>query len=102
MIDNSTEPKIHSSQTWAAPVVSVMIMGAFLLGLWLTFHTPGEATSTQIGMVEALKVLATLAAGYWLGSSSGSERKTDMIYRSTPAAAPPGTTTTTTTPDPVP
>jgi hypothetical protein len=103
MTDNSTEPKIRSGQTWAAPMVSLCVFAVFGYGMWLVFHPTGtEVTDTQRGIIEALKQLPIAVVMYWLGSSAGSERKTEMIFHSTPAAMPPGTTTTTIAPDPQP
>jgi hypothetical protein len=102
---DSNEPKIHSGQTWAAPVVSVIVLitfGSVMLLALMRAIPPENATALNV-LLGALATMATWIVAYWTGSSAGSERKTDMLYRSTPAAMPPGTTTTTTTaPDPQP
>ena len=69
-----------SSIAWGAPVVSVLVLATFGYGMWVVFHMPaGDASITQIGMVEALKVLATGVVGYWVGSSHSSQAKDAVI-----------------------
>jgi hypothetical protein len=103
---DSNEPKIHSSsQSWAAPIVSIIVLLTFqgVMLLALTRSLPAGSETLLNMMLGSLAAMTTSVVSYWLGSSAGSERKTDMLYRSTPAGTAPGTTTTTTAaPDPQP
>lgn len=79
--------KAGSAVAWGAPAVSVMVLAVFAAMSWQVFHmAPGEATVLQIGMVEILKAAAISVVGYWVGSSAGSDRKSDMLANSTPNA----------------
>jgi hypothetical protein len=40
-------------------------------------------------LLGTLAAMATSVVGYWVGSSAGSDRKTDLLYNSTPNASPP-------------
>ena len=61
--------KEFDKRFWGAAFVTVSVMslyGAVLLGL---------APKPEPDLAETLKALVTLAAGYWIGSSSGSASK---------------------------
>ena len=72
---------------WGSPVVSVIVLLAFgtLTGI-ITFHAVPEG-SQQIAniMLGSLGTMAANVVGYWVGSSVGSARKTDLLAKSVPA-----------------
>ncbi|HET8638262.1 MAG TPA: hypothetical protein VFL96_15535 [Acidobacteriaceae bacterium] len=73
-----------SKIAWGAPVVSVFVLSIFAVALWEVFRIPpGEASATQIGMVETLKVVSVAVVSYWVGSSRGSAVKDERIEKLT-------------------
>jgi hypothetical protein len=78
---------------WVAPVVSGLILILFGAMLLIVVISPPQGTSGGVDQL-ALMLLGTLAAmatqvaNYWLGSSSGSKHKTDLMAASR-AAIPP-------------
>lgn len=64
-----------------AILVSLFIMGTFGFVMTSVFlwGAPTGDNSIIIGLVELLKTLAILVAGYWVGSSAGSKRSADAI-----------------------
>lgn len=81
--------RANSPVAWGAPVVSVVVLLIFGYAFWTAFHTPpGEASPVQIGLTEILKAALISVVGYWVGSSAGSDRKTALLYHSSPAQPP--------------
>jgi hypothetical protein len=76
---------------WAAPVVSIVVLVTFGVVMWaaLTRALPAGSETILNMLLGTLAAMATSVVGYWVGSSAGSERKTDLLYNSTPTAAPP-------------
>ena len=83
--------KAGSLVQWAAPVVSVVVLATFGIVMWaaLTRALPAGSETILNMLLGTLAAMATSVVGYWVGSSAGSERKTDLLYHSTPAAASP-------------
>ena len=81
-----------SAVQWAAPVVSAIVLATFGIVMWaaLTRVLPAGSETILNMLLGTLAAMATSVVGYWVGSSAGSERKTDLLYRSSPAAAPTG------------
>ena len=79
-----------SAVQWAAPVVSAIVLATFGIVMWaaLTRVLPAGSETILNMLLGTLAAMATSVVGYWVGSSAGSERKTDLLYRSSPAAAP--------------
>ena len=66
---------------WGAPVVSVLVLAAFgamaMLVLWHGIPTGAEAVaSVMLGYVGGM---ATSVVAYWVGSSAGSARKSELL-----------------------
>ena len=76
----------HSSVQWGAPVVSAIVLLTFggVMLMALTRALPAGSEAIANVMLGSLSAMATAVVTYWVGSSSGSEAKTNMIYRSTP------------------
>jgi len=82
-----------SATQWAAPLISAVVLVTFGLVMWaaLTRALPTGSETILNMLLGTLAAMATSVVGYWVGSSAGSERKTDLLYHSTPAAAPQNT-----------
>ncbi len=78
----------HSGVQWGAPVVSLTVLATFGLTLYavLTRALPAGSDTIANVLLGSLSAMATAVVSYWVGSSSGSQQKTDLLYRSTPAA----------------
>lgn len=72
--------------TWAKPSVSVYAMTLFLVALAIAYYAKDQTSLSM--MMGATIAMAQQVVNYWMGSSSGSARKTEM------QAPPPGTVTT--------
>ncbi len=85
--------KAGSAVQWAAPTVSIVVLATFGVVMWaaLTRALPAGSETILNMLLGTLAAMATSVVGYWVGSSGGSERKTDLLYSSTPTAAPPPT-----------
>ncbi len=77
-----------SAVAWAPPIVSIVVLATFGLVMWaaLTRALPAGSETILNMLLGTLAAMATSVVGYWVGSSAGSERKTDLLYNSTPAA----------------
>jgi len=78
----------HSAVQWAAPIVSVTVLATFgtVMFLALTRALPAGSETLLNMLLGSLAAMATSVVSYWVGSSAGSAQKTEMLYRSTPAA----------------
>ena len=75
-----------SAVQWGAPIVSatvVLTFGAALYAVLTRALPPGSETIANV-MLGTLGAMTTAVVSYWVGSSSGSDTKTQMIYASTP------------------
>jgi hypothetical protein len=79
-----------SAVQWAPAVVSCVVLATFGVVMWaaLTRQLPAGSETILNMLLGTLAAMATSVVAYWVGSSSGSERKTDLLYHSTPAAPP--------------
>lgn len=77
-----------SKQAWGVSVVSVVVLLTFaVLSCLLLFRAVPEPSTGPLQIL--LGNLGTMAAGvvaFWIGSSAGSARKTEMLSQSVPAA----------------
>jgi len=74
--------KAGSSLAWGAPVISLVIVAAFGLMLFILLGTKGIPTENLTianVLLGTLAAMATQVANYWLGSSSGSKSKDGTI-----------------------
>jgi hypothetical protein len=77
-------PVAASVDRWGragALFVTVAIFALFAAGLYLSSAMP-NLPSPASNLLETVKALAMVAAGFWLGSSSGSAKKDDTIAAS--------------------
>jgi hypothetical protein len=81
----------RSAVQWSAPIVSIVVLATFGVVMWaaLTRSLPAGSETILNMLLGTLAAMATSVVGYWVGSSAGSERKTDLLYNSTPTSAPP-------------
>ncbi len=82
----------RSAVQWAAPVVSVVVLGTFGVVMWaaLTRSLPAGSETILNMLLGTLAAMATSVVAYWVGSSAGSATKTDMLFRSSPATGSQG------------
>jgi len=71
---------------FGALVVTVFIFALFGAGLYLAAKN-AALPPTASNLLETVKALAMVAAGYWLGSSNSSQKKDDTIAASSAALA---------------
>ena len=78
--------KLGSRIAWAPAVISVVVLLTFGVVMWaaLTRVLPAGSETILNMLLGTLAAMATSVVSYWVGSSSGSDRKTEMLYRSTP------------------
>lgn len=72
----------------AAPVVvTAIVLITFAVALWLVLTKALPQGSEQMAnlMLGFLGGMAVSAVNYWVGSSSGSAAKTELLYNSVPA-----------------
>jgi uncharacterized membrane protein len=62
---------------WGAPIVSVFALAIFLVAIVIAYFTKEQTLLTVL--LTAASVNATTVIGYWVGSSSGSAKKDDVI-----------------------
>jgi hypothetical protein len=82
-----------SGLSWGAPVVSVIVavgfFAAFAALMWVRAIEDAGVSAMVNMMVGGLVSALTTVLSYWLGSSAGSRRKTDMLAAGVKAAPEP-------------
>lgn len=81
--------KAGSRVQWAPAIVSVVVLATFALVMWAALTRqlpPGSETILNV-LMGMLGAGFTAVLNFWLGSSSDSHRKTDLLFQSSP---PPG------------
>jgi hypothetical protein len=99
---------MNTKDTWIRPIVSVIGLGIFIFAFVIAWLAKDD-TSLKMLMGGALAI-GMAVINYWLGSSSGSDRKTEMLAMSPPvpgmtmssSPSPPASTITVTAPAPMP
>ena len=86
MPDNALPNKVSE---WGIVVVSVLVLLIYLAALTFAYFSKNDTLLTTLLGVAATN--ATTAVGFWLGSSYGSAKKTNLLA-TTPVATPPATT----------
>lgn len=73
--------KAGSAISWGAPIVSVVLLLMFgaVLALVLLRGLPEGVRDIALVLLGTLGTMATQVPNYWLGSSAGSSRKTDLL-----------------------
>lgn len=81
--------KTKSSAVWGAPVVSLVIVGAFVTLCFVILNKSIPEGSDAIAnvLMGSMAAMATQVANYWLGSSVGSADKTAALANSMPIPA---------------
>jgi len=94
--------QLGSSLAWGAPVISLIVVIAFFTVLMvIALHgIPAGAETILNVMLGFLGSAFGAVVGYWVGSSSGSAQKTEVLgnLAAQPKAVPPSTSITTTLP----
>lgn len=92
----STSTLPASVAAWGAPAVSVLAFVAFLATLTLAYFAKNDTLFTTL--CGAAAAMAGTATQFWLGSSSGSQKKdatiatqSQQLAASTPVVTIPGT-----------
>lgn len=78
--------KAGSAVQWAPVLVSILVLGTFGLVMYVALSQslpPGSETILNM-LLGTLAAMATSVVGYWVGSSAGSARKTDLLAQSSP------------------
>ena len=82
--------KMGSPIAWAAPTVSVVVTAGFFAVTAIVAFAPVTADAGRAAMLNQLIGALTLAFGsvisYWLGSSAGSARKTELLNQASVAS----------------
>jgi hypothetical protein len=75
-----------SKVAWAPAVVSFVVLLTFGIVMWgaLTRTMPSGSETILNMLLGTLAAMATAVVSYWVGSSSDSVQKTDMLFRSAP------------------
>ena len=74
----TTPPPTFASKAaeWGAVAVSIIVLLIFVVALGIALLTKDPSLQILLGMAGAN---AGTAVGYWLGSSAGSQKKTDIM-----------------------
>lgn len=86
----SSAPSQPAEPVWAKPGVSVYAMTIFLVAFGVAYMSKDSSSLTM--MMGATIAMAQQVVNYWMGSSSGSSKKTDVIAASQPPVKPVGGT----------
>ena len=75
-----------TKRDWTPAVLTGVIMGGFfyVLHYLVTSKVPQESRDIVLQMIETLKNVVIMCVGYYFGTTAGSEKKTDLIARSSP------------------
>lgn len=73
--------------SWGAPVVSIIVLLTFgaVLTLALLHGAPSGSEAILNVLLGTLGTLASGVVNYWVGSSAGSSRKTELLADSVPS-----------------
>jgi phenylpyruvate tautomerase PptA (4-oxalocrotonate tautomerase family) len=79
----------RSPIAWGAPIVSFIVLGTFgaMLGVVLSRSVPAGSEALANIMLGTLAAMSTSVVAYWVGSSAGSQRKSDQLADSVPMSA---------------
>lgn len=71
---------------WVPSILTGLIMGGFFYVLHYLMQTkvPQESRDIILQMIETLKNVVIMCVGYYFGTTSSSEKKTDIIAKSGP------------------
>lgn len=76
-----------SAMAWAAPTLSVIVIAGFITMIFVVTKVDMPTNSAPLAnvLLGTLSAMAIQVCNYFLGSSSGSERKTTLLANSIPA-----------------
>lgn len=74
-------PPPPSEPRWAKALISVFALGVYLVALVIAYLGRAADPATLSLMIGSAISLGGLVVNYWLGSSSGSDKKTDIIKK---------------------
>ena len=88
-VTDPTPPLATRISEWGAVVISVIVLLIFGLALWIAYLKGND--TLLINLLSTAAAAFTTAVGFWLGSSYGSSKKTEMLKAAPPAppASPP-------------
>jgi energy-converting hydrogenase Eha subunit A len=75
------------TKSWLVPTLATMIIAAFIAVTFATLMGYAKIESALAGtLVGYISAKAELVLSFYFGSSAGSEKKDEMLYKSTPGA----------------
>ena len=72
-------PATSGEPIWAKPSISVFALGIFLVAFVVAYWSKDNTSLSM--MMGAAIAMAQQVVNYWMGSSSGSTKKTDIINK---------------------
>lgn len=82
-----------SKISWGAPVISIVVVAGFFVAfgslMWVQAIEDAGVSAMVNMMTGGLVAGLTTVLSYWLGSSAGSQRKTELMAAGSPAAPEP-------------
>ena len=104
-MDNQNDTWAKRFSAWGALFVTVSVFSLLGMGLVFSYWAKSDPPQAFSNLMETIKALAMVCAGYWVGSSNSSQKKDDVLANNAAALAnsvpivTPGTTTTVVTPE---
>lgn len=92
LVNNDTWSKRFNS--WGAMFVTVAVFVLLFLGMLIAARMT-EPPAAFTNLMETVKALAMVCAGYWVGSSNSSQKKDEALSAALATSASQVTTTTT-------
>ena len=87
-VQSARQMQMTTRSIWPGLISTLMLVGFFSGGSYVLLHglPPIDADGKIIVMLFAQTLISgvTLVLGYWLGSSAGSEAKSNMLFHSAP------------------
>jgi hypothetical protein len=76
--------KAGSPLAWAAPVISVLVLMMFAVGVLVAIYGPDKSEALINAVLGTLGTMSTAVVTYWVGSSAGSAQKTALLAKAQP------------------
>jgi ABC-type sugar transport system permease subunit len=83
---NSDDTWAKRFSAWGALLVTVSVFALFAVGLVFSALSQNPPTAFS-NLMETVKALAMVCAGYWVGSSNSSQKKDETIAQNSVALA---------------
>lgn len=71
---------------WSRPVIALFSLAVFALAFWIAWQMKDNDPTIFSTLVGAVVTLVSSIAGYYFGSSAGSQKKDDVIHGALVAA----------------